>query len=73
MNKEKVWVWFKGGSEGGFWQGGFLASKATESGVIIEKADFVSCRVPEWRVSFSEPNNLGQGPQIPKDAIWKYS
>ncbi len=72
MGKEKAWVWFKGGLKGGLWEGGFLASKSQEGGITIERADFVTCRVPDWRVKFDEPKDLLKEPEIPKEAIWKY-
>ena len=72
MNKEKVWVWFKRGIKGGQWVSGFLASSCEEEGVLIEKSDFVNCRVPEWRIRIKEPGDINEGPEIPKDAIWKY-
>ena len=31
--RTKVWVWFKGGLNGGEWRGGFVAS-TTEKGVL---------------------------------------
>ncbi len=71
VKKESAWVWFKGSDKGGFWMGGFLASTANEGGVLIERSDFVSCRVPEWRVSLSEPEDLKVGPKIPDNAVWK--
>ena len=73
MDRVKVWGWFKGGLEGGYWMGGFLASKSLEGGFIIEKQDFVSCRVPDWRISLTEPKDLKVSPNIPEDALWKYS
>ena len=72
MNREKAWIWFKGGLKGGSWEGGFIASKSEEGGYIIEKSDFVKCRLPEWRVSLKEPENKENPPDIPKDALWKY-
>ena len=36
MERKKAWVWFKGGLKGGFWEGGFLASKCEKDGIIIE-------------------------------------
>jgi len=73
MEKEKAWVWFKGGVSGGFWQGGFKATKSTDEGVLIEHADFKNCRVPEWRICLSEPTNKKAGPKIPEGAIWIYT
>ena len=73
MKQEKAWVWFKGGQEGGSWRGGFLASSCDEEGLLIEKSDYIRCRVPEWRVTFEEPKDKKQQPNIPEGAIWKYS
>ena len=72
MEKKKAWVWFKGGLTGGEWVAGFIASSDKEEGVLIERADFVSCRVPEWRIRLEEPENEKEGPHIPKDPTWKY-
>jgi len=72
MDRKKAWVWFKGGLTGGVWVSGFIASTNEKEGILIEKVGFVSCRVPEWRISFEEPKNEKEGPQIPKDPIWKY-
>ena len=71
MDKESVWVWFKGGEKGGFWMGGFKASKSPEGGIKIERPDFISCRVPEWRISTTEPSSKNKGPEIPIGAKWK--
>ncbi len=73
MKKEKVWVWFKGGLQGGKWIDGFIASSTEEGGYIIEKPDFVSCIVPEWRIKLKEPSDKEIGPTIPKNATWKHS
>ncbi len=73
MKREKAWVWFKGGLNGGSWVSGFLASSTEEEGILIEKPDFISCRVPEWRVRFDLPENHLDGPSVPKNATWKYS
>ena len=74
MEKKKAWVWFKGGKSGGSWIAGFLASyHKEEEGVTIERSDFVSCRVPDWRIRYDEPRNEKEGPQIPKNPIWKYN
>ena len=74
MNKQKAWIWFKGGLKGGSWVAGFIASITEESEEVflIEKSDFISCRVPSWRVRLEEPNNLNQGPIVPENAVWKY-
>ena len=72
MKKEKAWVWFKGGLKGGSWVAGFLASTTEEEGILVERSDFISCRLPEWRVRFSPPEDERKGPSIPKNARWKY-
>ena len=33
--------------------------------------DYVDCRVPEWRISTTEPVDLEQGPEIPANAEWR--
>ena len=51
---------------------GFLASSSEEEeGILIEHKDFVSCRVPKWRISLKQPNNEKAGPDVPVNAIWK--
>ncbi|WP_413296233.1 hypothetical protein [Synechococcus sp. MIT S9452] len=55
--RTKVWVWFKGGLNGGEWRGGFVAS-TTEKGVLCQHGDFKDCVVPEWRISREEPTDL---------------
>ena len=73
MEKRKAWIWFKGGQSGGSWVAGFMASVDEKEGVIIERADYVSCRVPEWRVRYDNPIDEKEGPQIPQNPIWKYN
>ena len=72
MEKLKVWVWFKGNIKGGSWVAGFTAQKSEEEGYTIEKSDFISCRVPEWRLKFEQPEGEFDPPNIPEDPIWKY-
>ena len=55
MERQKAWVWFKGGLTGGEWIAGFLATRDEKEGFLIERADFVKCKDPEWRVLFTEP------------------
>tara|TARA_Y100001968_G_C19253853_1_gene665769 strand:+ start:574 stop:798 length:225 start_codon:yes stop_codon:yes gene_type:complete len=72
MPKENCWVWFKGSiKEGGQWKGGFTCTKDEKSGILIESPNYVSCRVPEWRVRTSEPTDINEAPNIPKDTDWK--
>ena len=72
MERQKAWVWFKGGLNGGVWIPGFIASTDKKGGVFIEKVDFISCRVPEWRVRFEKPEDEKEGPEIPINPTWKY-
>ena len=72
MEIENCWVWFKGSlKEGGMWKGGFTYKKDEKPGVLIQSPSYVACRVPEWRISKTEPQNKYQSPDIPKDATWK--
>ena len=71
MDKKSAWVWFKGGESGGFWKGGFTASNSSEDSVLIEHSKFITCKVPKWRISPTEPKEISVGPDVPKDAIWK--
>ena len=72
MIKENCWVWFKGAyREKGFWKGGFTCKRDEKPGVIIESPSYVTCRVPEWRISKIEPENLAEGPDIPNSEEWK--
>ena len=72
MLREICWVWFKGSLTGsGYWKGGFTSTKDEKPGILIESPSFVTCRVPEWRVVFTEPTDLKKAPLIPTGAIWK--
>ena len=72
MERQKAWVWFKGGLSGGKWVPGFIASTDSEVGILIERTDFVTCRDPEWRVRSNEPTNEQEKPKIPENPTWKY-
>ncbi|MEB3240525.1 MAG: hypothetical protein VKJ31_00635 [Synechococcus sp.] len=72
MVRQKCWVWFKGGlKESGRWVSGYVATSSEAGGVLIQHPDYVDCRVPEWRISTTEPNDLEQGPDIPDNAVWR--
>ena len=47
--RTKVWVWFKGGLDGGEWRGGFVAT-TTDKGILCRHGDFKDCVMPEWRI-----------------------
>ena len=72
MERENCWVWFKGSlKEKSHWKPGFICLKDEKDGLVIENQNFVKCRVPEWRVSKTEPIDLSNGPEIPEGVIWK--
>jgi hypothetical protein len=72
MIRQKCWVWFKGGlQEPGRWVTGYVATSSDAGGFLIQHPEYVDCRVPEWRVSTSEPVDLEQGPAIPTNAEWR--
>ncbi|MGB1622195.1 MAG: hypothetical protein ACPHAS_05950 [Synechococcus sp.] len=48
-----------------------MGSPSDLGGIRIEHFEYVPCRVPEWRVSWDEPDDLTAPPQIPSDAQWK--
>ena len=58
--RTKVWVWFKGGLDGGEWRGGFYAPDNAEyaEAVTLQHGDFKDCVVPTWRISDKEPSSL---------------
>ena len=73
--RTKVWVWFKGGLDGGEWRGGFYATDNAEfeGGVTLQHGDFKDCVVPTWSISDKEPTDLKTGPAIPQNSKWKFS
>jgi len=72
MQRENCWVWFKGSiKDGGIWKGGFTYQKDCNPGVIIQNPGYVQCRVPEWRISTTEPPDKSKGPKIPENSVWK--
>ncbi len=72
MERKKAWVWFKGGLTGGEWVSGFIATVDESEALLIERTDFVSCKVPKWRVRFEEPKERTEAPEIPNNPTWKY-
>ena len=71
MPNARCWVWFKGGlNEDSHWHGGWYGAESVLGGVRIEKADYVPCRIPDWRVTFKEPDDMNTGPVMPDDAQW---
>ena len=51
--RTKVWVWFKGGLDGGEWRGGFYATENADhkEAVTLQHSDFKDCVVTAWRIS----------------------
>ena len=65
----RCWVWFKGGlDEGAHWRAGWYGAPSVLGGVRIDKADYVPCRVADWRVTIKEPDDMNVGPAIPEGA-----
>ena len=72
MNKKPCWVWFKDGIDSkGHWEGGFTFTEDEEEGILIENHNYVSCRVPVWRISTTEPSDRYCPPEIPNNPNWK--
>ena len=72
VGKEKCWIWFRGGlKDGSRWVSGWYGTPSALGGVRIENFDYVTCRVPEWRVAWEEPKDLKEAPVIPENAQWK--
>ena len=72
MDRENCWVWFKGSLKGGgSWKGGFTYKKDENPGVLIQNPAYVQCRVPDWRISTTEPLDKCKGPEIPENPAWK--
>ena len=69
----RCWVWFKGDplKDEGCWKGGWYGAPSVLGGVRIEHFDYVPCRVPEWRVVFTEPADMDTPPSIPEGELWK--
>ena len=72
MERENCWVWFKGSlKEGGVWKGGFSSKKDEHQGVLIQNPSYAQGRVPDWRITTTEPKDKRKGPTIPENPVWK--
>ncbi len=72
METENCWVWFKGAlKERGVWKAGFTYKKDELPGVLIQSSDYIPCRVPDWRISPTEPVDIYKPPEIPDNPVWK--
>ena len=69
----RCWVWFKGDplKYEGCWKPGWYGAPSVLGGIRIEHFDYVPCRVPQWRVTFNEPDDMDKPPEIPKGELWK--
>lgn len=68
----RCWVWFRNGlNVAGGWRGGWYGAESVIGGIRIEHPDYVPCRVPEWRVSFKEPDDKSAAPDAPEGELWK--
>ena len=48
-----------------------MGAASPRGGIRIEHDDYVPCRVPGWRVSWEQPEELCVPPEIPDGAQWK--
>ena len=72
LKTTKCWVWFRGNLNGnGHWKEGFTCTFDEKPGILIESPAYVTCRVPNWRVLTTEPEDFYKSPSIPENAIWK--
>ena len=72
LKTTKCWVWFRGNLNGnGHWKEGFTCTFDEKPGILIESPAYVSCRVPNWRVITTEPDDFSKSPAIPDNAVWK--
>ena len=72
LKTTKCWVWFRGNLNGnGHWKEGFTCTFDEKPGILIESPAYVTCRVPNWRVLTTEPEDFSKSPSIPENAVWK--
>ena len=55
----------------GQWMAGWTGVDSPLGGIRCEHFDYVHCRLPEWRVSWTEPADLSAPQEIPVNAVWK--
>ena len=48
-----------------------MDASSPRGGIRIEHYDYVPYRVPGWRVSWEQPEDLSVPPEIPEGAQWK--
>lgn len=74
MRKERCWVWFRGGlNESSHWVGGFQATTDEAPGVLIQHPSYRDARVPEWRVTTKEPEDMKAPPEdLDSSGPWQY-
>ena len=71
--RDRCWVWMKGNplKDDAAWMSGWVAVASPLGGLFIDHPSYVPCRVPEWRVTFKEPEDPKRQPVIPENASWK--
>ncbi|MEB3253849.1 MAG: hypothetical protein VKI93_03950 [Synechococcus sp.] len=74
MRKERCWVWFRGGlNEASRWIGGFQASTDELRGVLIQHPGYRDARVPAWRVTTEEPEDIHAVPEgLDEEGPWQF-
>ena len=48
-----------------------MGASSSRGGIRIEHYDYVPCRVPGWRVSWEQPEDLSAPLEIPDGVQWK--
>ena len=56
----------------GQWMAGWVGVDSPLGGIRCEHFDFVHCRLPAWRVSWTEPADLSAPPEIPVNAVGSF-
>ena len=73
ISRDRCWIWLKNNplKDEAAWMGGWIASVSPLGGLLVEHPNYVTARVPDWRVSFKEPSDISQAPDMPPDAQWR--
>ena len=56
--------------EQSYWKSGWYGAPSVLGGILMQNPNYRDCRVPEWRVTFKEPEDMKKGPTIPDGAQW---
>ena len=71
--RERCWVWFRNNplqTGDACWKSGWYGCKSPLGGIYVEHPDYVSARLPDWRVTFVEPDDMKKSPAV-EDGPWK--